>query len=79
VSTDRERILKYLAKRPEGASDAEVAQAAGLAGTDEADRQCRLLAEEGLIERRQVGRALLNLLRDDCPPEMLAGPAEDRL
>ena len=68
MSTPRERILGYLARRPEGASDAEVAAAVGLSGHEEADAQCRLLAEEGLIERREVGRALLNLLRGECPP-----------
>ena len=73
MSSVRERILGYLAKRPHGASDAEVAEAVGLAHADEADRQCRLLAEEGLIERRKVGRALLNLLSGDCPPVIPAG------
>ena len=65
MATMRERVMDYLSRRPDGASGEDIAREIGL---DEAtaDAQCRLLAEEGLVERRGVGRALLNLLRSDC-------------
>ncbi|MHB0874722.1 MAG: hypothetical protein ACYC5O_01630 [Anaerolineae bacterium] len=70
MTDTRERILQYLAEHPEGATDAEIAEALELEKIEEADAACSVLADQGLVKRRVVGRAFVNLLSGSCPPLM---------
>jgi hypothetical protein len=63
--TNRQRIIKALARRPEGLDDDELAAAAGVQPRQQVNRICRALASEGIV-LRDVGMRgkILNRLRD---------------
>jgi hypothetical protein len=67
MATTDERILQYLAEHPEGATDAEIAEALKLEKIEEADAACSVLAGQGLVKRRNLGKAFVNLLTGSCP------------
>ena len=52
--TVKERIAAYLQRHPEGVDDDMLAKVLNLSARQQANSQCRQLAQEGLVERRVV-------------------------
>lgn len=72
--TIRDRILEYLSQHPEGVDDDELARALNLKARQQANKRCRQLAAEGIVERRRVRGKIHNFLID--PEKALAPPAQ---
>lgn len=68
METVRDRILDYLSRHPEGATDSELTAALGLKRHQQANSCCRELAAQGRIARRSVGGTLRNF-SSGAPPK----------
>lgn len=68
-----EQVLAFLAGLPEGATDRQIFDAVGAKYYQQINARCRLLAEKGLIERREVDGVIRNFHKNLSP-----GTAEAR-
>ena len=64
MPTIRTRILEYLLEHHEGADDDELAEALNLTRRQQANNRCNNMAQDGLVERRRVGKKIRNFVAD---------------
>jgi len=79
VATNRERIIAYLQKHPEGVDDDELARALGLRQRQQANTICRQLAGEGLVVRRVVNGKIHNFWQGAAEPPEISPPPQPHI
>ncbi len=72
-----DRILLYLKEHPYGVDDGEVARALGLKRRQQANAECKALAERGLISREHVKGQVRNLPLPEPKPAPGSEPPPD--